>query len=275
MKLFGDSLSYSLLKALSHNRNRQTDTQIANSRQQEIYNPFKPNIYLGHINRYINYKDKQLIEIGCGAGDFAISLAKSGARKVVGIDIDQELIGAAQRKAISECVDKKTSFISTDFNNYISNELFDIAFSMNAFEHILSPLTSLKQIYNRITPGGAFCTIFGPLWLSPYGAHMWGFTSVPWVHFLFPESVVLKVRTEYFRPDDPVDKYEDVRGHLNRMTVKKFVNYAKEAGFEVEALRLNPAQDKGKYKLANAIINKVSPLRELCAFQLLAVLKKP
>ena len=38
---------------------------------------------------YIYYKNKLLIEIGCGTGDFAISLAKSGAQKVVGVDIDR------------------------------------------------------------------------------------------------------------------------------------------------------------------------------------------
>ena len=268
------SLPYILLKSLSHNKNLLTDIQLSKVIEQNSYDSKKTNIYLKYISKYLNYNNKSIIEIGCGAGDFAISLAKTGAQKVLGVDIDRELINTAQKKAKIENIDDKISFKCSDFNSLRTNDLYDMAFSINAFEHIPSPVTSLKQIYNCLTHEGVFCTIFGPLWLSPYGAHMWEFTSIPWVHFLFPEKVVLKVRTEFYRPGDPVDRYEDVRGHLNRITVKKFMNYASEAGFNVETLRVNPAQDNGKYKFANAIINRVYTLKELCSFQLLAIFKK-
>jgi hypothetical protein len=37
---------------------------------------------------------------------------------------------------------------------------------------------------------------------------------------------------------------------------------------------LNPAQDRGKYKWVNKMINRVGPLQELGAHQLLAILRK-
>ncbi len=259
-----------LLKSLSHNRNLLTDVQMSKILEQDTFDAKKPNIYLEHIRKFLDYKDKTIIEIGCGTGDFAISLAKSGAQKVVGIDVDKERIRSAKRKAIMERVDNKTSFICVDFNNYPSNDIFDIAFSLNAFEHIPSPFTSLKQIYDRLIPEGVFCTIFGPLWLSPYGAHMW--SSLLFHGFIFfSQKKSIKGATEYYRPDDPVFRYEDVRGHLNRITVKKFIHFASEAGFKLQTLKVNPAQDNGKFKFANAIINKVYFLKQLCSFQLLAV----
>jgi hypothetical protein len=83
------------------------------------------------------------------------------------------------------------------------------------------------------------------------------------------------VRAERFRPDEIVHHYKDVRGHLNRITVKRFKQYATEAHFAIQAIRLNPAQDRGKYKLVNRAINAVGPLQEFGAHQLLAVLRKP
>ncbi len=268
------ALSYKLLRILSHDKNLKTDIQISEAIDQEIYDDNIPQIYLKHISKYLDYSNKSIIDIGCGTGDFAISLAKTGAKKVIGIDIDSRQIDLAKKKAAIEHVDSNTSFICADFNTYHTNELFDIAFSLSAFEHIPSPLTTLRQIYNCLNPGGILLTIFGPLWYSPHGAHMWGFTNIPWVHFLFPEKVVLKVRKEYFRPDDPVDRYEDVRGHLNRITVKDFIYISNQAGFKMHTIRLNPSQDHGKYKLVNAIINRINLFRELFSFQMLAVLKK-
>jgi hypothetical protein len=158
--------------------------------------------------------------------------------------------------------------------SHTSNLKTDIAFSKDAFEHIQFPLDCLRKIHECLVPGGVLATIFGPLWLSPWGAHMQGFTHIPWVHFLFPEQVVLDVRTELFRPDEPVTRYEDIRGSLNRITIKKFNQYATQIGFEIQATRLNPSQDAGKYKLINATINNVPFLRELGAHRMLAVLKK-
>ena len=270
-----DFLAYKILKALSHNRNLKTDLQVSQALKHGTYDDTISKIFIKQIDKYIDYKNKSIVDVGCGTGDFAINLTKVGAKKVIGIDLNEKHIDSAELKAISEGVEKNTKFICTDFNTYQPNELFDIAFSLSAFEHIPSPLNSLKKIYECIKPGGVLLTIFGPLWFSPYGAHMWEFTSIPWVHFLFPEKVVLRIRTEYYRPDDPVEIYEDVRGHLNRMSVRKFIKYSKFAGFKIERIRLNPAQDKGKYRLANLIINKFYPLKELCSFQILAVLKKP
>ena len=57
------------------------------------------------------------------------------------------------------------------------------------------------------------------------------FTRVPWVHLLFPESVVMRVRSR-FRADG-ARKYEEVEGGLNRMSVRRFLRVMSEAGFRV------------------------------------------
>jgi hypothetical protein len=107
---------------------------------------------------------------------------------------------------------------------------------------------------------------------------MGGFTPIPWVHLLFPERAVLKVREEKYRPDQPAERYEDIPGHLSRMTVARFRAAALAAGFHLRLLRLNPDKDVsrgGLFRPANALINTVPLLRELGAQLLLAVLEKP
>ena len=44
--------------------------------------------------KYLDYRDKSVIDIGCGRGDLCIMLAKTGAQKVVGVDLHQDKIGS-------------------------------------------------------------------------------------------------------------------------------------------------------------------------------------
>jgi SAM-dependent methyltransferase len=269
------TIAYALLQVLSHSKNLNTNSEISSQGYQDAYAPSDAEGFLPHFDKHLDYRGKAVLDIGCGTGNLAITLAKQGARHVVGVDVDKERIVLARKKAVGEGVASSVTFIRADFvKEYEAPHLFDVAFNQSAFEHILSPLECLGKIHGCLAPGGLLGTLFGPLWLSPYGAHMWGFTPVPWVHLFFPELVVLKVRTERYRPDEIVHQYEDIRGHLNRITVKRFKQYATDAHFEIQAIRLNPAQDRGKYKLVNKVINAVGPLQEFGAHQLLAVLKK-
>jgi trans-aconitate methyltransferase len=155
---------------------------------------------------------------------------------------------------------------------------FDLAFSIGSFEHILDPLLCLRKILHSLKPGCCLGVRFGPLWGSPFGAHTGEFTRIPWVHALFPEKVVLRVRHEMYRPDQDVERYEDIDGHLNRMTVKRFQLHVAEAGYITQMLRLNPEKDrkwKGILRHVNTLLGSIPGVRELCAVSLMAVLERP
>ena len=272
-----NSVAYRLLRILSHDRNLRTHELMSRIARQVVHDGSSARAFLQYVGEHtqLNLKDRSVIDIGCGYGDLAIVVAKAGARRVVGVDVDQDWIATARRNAAAEGVGKVAAFECSDFvDDFNPDEPFDFAFSQNGFEHILDPVCCLMRAQDCLTPGGVLATMFGPLWNSPYGAHTRSYTPVPWVHFLFPEKVVLRVRAERYRPDDPAERYEDVRGHLNRMTVKRFRRCVIRAGFRVETMRLNPPQDHGKYQPANAVINAVPLLQELGSLQLLAVLHK-
>jgi len=95
---------------------------------------------------------------------------------------------------------------------------------------------------------------------------------------LFPEPVVMRVRRECYRPDEPAERYEAITGHLSRMTVERFRRHALETGFTLSVLRVNPDKDRfrrGLFRPLNAMINAQPRLRELGAQSLFAVLERP
>ncbi len=271
-----DTLAYRLLKACAHDRCRRDAAAIARQLADLHHHGRRAVRLLDMLARFVDYRGKDVLEIGCGTGDLSIALAKAGAKRVIGVDIDRGRIEAATRKAGEEGVASIVSFHAADFvHDCMPMSPVDLVFSENAFEHILSPSECLGKVYACLRAGGVLATRFGPLWLSPYGAHAWEFTRLPWVHLLFPERVVLRVRAELYRPDDPATRYEDVQGHLNRMTVSRFTALASARGFRIAALRANPSLDAGPLKWVNGLVNAVPPLRELGAHVLLAVLEKP
>jgi len=276
MHLVSEALSYRVLSLLSHSQNRMTNQQIAQDSQSQEYSPARSAKFLEYFGGLLEYRNKSVLEIGCGSGDLCVLLAQKGCTKVVGVDSDPDRVLAATRKAREQGVDDRVEFICSDFTSaYPSDDRYDIIFSQAAFEHFPDPLQVLRKSREHLVDGGKLATVFGPLWLSPWGAHMWNFTRVPWVHFVFREDVVLKVRQELYRPGETPMHYEDIRGHLNRLTVRQFKKHIQEAGLIIDQFRVNPAQDRKKtYRLPNNIINKVPLLQELGSFQVLAIVSR-
>lgn len=270
-----DMLSYAILKRLSHARNKLRAGQIQEELAVDRFNPARSQKTLAILQRYISFADRTILEIGCGTGGLCIAMAKAHARHVTGIDEDAGRIAAARRKAVEECVTGRADFLATDFvTGYKVDTPVDIVISENSLEHILQPMECLCKAAQCLATGGVLLAKFGPLWLSPFGAHMSGFTRVPWVHMLFPENIVLRVRSEMFRPDNNVNRYEHIDGHLNRMTVAQFKHHAIHAGFRIRTLRVNPSLDAAPFGCVNQLVNAVPILQECASHVLLAVLEK-
>lgn len=79
-------------------------------------------------------KGMNILDVGCGTGNFSIKLTKMGC-KVTGIDISDNMLDIARKKAAEENLDIK--FLHMDLNDlkFEENE-FDAVFSMAAFEFI-------------------------------------------------------------------------------------------------------------------------------------------
>jgi 2-polyprenyl-3-methyl-5-hydroxy-6-metoxy-1,4-benzoquinol methylase len=63
---------------------------------------------------------KVIIDFGCGEGADAVEVAGRGAKRVIGIDIREDVLQAARQKALSAGVQDTCLFVSS------TNELADI-----------------------------------------------------------------------------------------------------------------------------------------------------
>jgi hypothetical protein len=88
----------------------------------------------------------------------------------------------------------------------------------------------------------------------------------PWAHFFFSEKTIMTVRKLY--RDDNAEHYEDVDGGLNQMTVRKFVRFVKNSGFQLEQLVLTPI------RYTPPILSRIPGIREFVTSRVSAVLTK-
>ena len=163
-------------------------------------------------------KGKRVLDYGCGDGFQSVALAKAGAAKVLGVEIE------ANRRAHGQSLASREDVSNVSFDENITGE-FDIVISLNAMEHFIQPAENLLDMKNALAPGGRIYLSFGPLWMAPYGHHMHFFTRAPWINLVFPEKTVFRIRSLY--RDDGAESWSP---GMNRMTLAKFERLIAECG---------------------------------------------
>jgi ubiquinone/menaquinone biosynthesis C-methylase UbiE len=101
---------------------------------EEIPMPhFYPNIYV--FKKFLaNVKDKDILDFGCGAGQFSYFLARRGA-KVTAIDISEKNIHELRKLALSHEISISTMVGSVD-DCSLRDESFDIIFGSAILHHL-------------------------------------------------------------------------------------------------------------------------------------------
>jgi SAM-dependent methyltransferase len=173
---------------------------------------------------------KIVIDFGCGEGADTIEMAAKGALRVIGIDMREDVLETARKKAIAAGVQDNCSFATR------TNDLADIVVSMDAFEHFADPAEILRIMNNLLRPQGEVLVSFGPTWYHPLGGHL--FSVFPWAHLIFSEKALIRWRSTF--KTDGATKFSEVAGGLNQMTVAKFERLIAESPLKVTKLELVP-----------------------------------
>lgn len=205
-------------------------------------------------------RGKRVIDFGSADGLQSFALADAGASEVLGVEINH----ARTLKAIGNIGTRQ----NVSFASHLSapdDGRFDIAISLNSFEHFYNAGAILTQIKDALRPGGLLFISFGPLWYSAYGPHQGEFTKSPWPHLFFPEHLVMKIRGEML--DQPDRKTYADRG-LNCMSVAKYEKIIARSGFKVKSQRYICSWGLG-------ILRRVPWIRELAINRVAVVLEKP
>jgi SAM-dependent methyltransferase len=187
------------------------------------------------------FKGKTVLDVGCGYGSTSIYMSLNGARKVIGVDIDENRISFARSLLIKdfEYLSNIVEFRHVDqiFND-LNHEKFDIVLSKDSFEHYADPANIIVKMKKKLEKKGIMVIGFGPLWKTPYGGHIQFMTKVPWAHLIFPESVIMAERKR-FRPQEDAQSFEQIVGGLNKMTLNRFLNLIRKNCLEFEYLKVN------------------------------------
>ena len=86
-----------------------------------------------------NFKNKSILDFGCGHGALCLDIARSHPRRVLGIDLEENLLNFANENLIKN-YSKYSNIVSFKKINLISeniNEKFDYIVSKDTFEHSL------------------------------------------------------------------------------------------------------------------------------------------
>ncbi len=186
---------------------------------------------------------KTVIDYGCGTGRDTIQIAKWGASKAIGIDIQEHFLELGKNRAAEQNVGDICQFCqATDCRA-------DIIISKDAFEHYGDPAKELSNMYNFLKEGGCVLISFGPVWYHPVGGH--SCSVFPWAHLICSEKSIIRWRGKF--KNDGATNLSEIAGGLNKMTVKRFLKIVEDSPFNIASIEITPIR---KLKLIHCSLTK-------------------
>ena len=222
MALIGGAVGYRLLKLISDGSSSQMDGR-AYSKTSKL------EALLGSTF-FDRIRDQVVIDFGCGTGAEAVEMAEKGARRVIGIDIQEHLLAIARERAAQAGVAERCQFGAT------ASELADVIIAVDSFEHFEDPAAILEAMRTMIKPTGRVIASFGPTWYHPLGGHL--FSVFPWAHLVFSEGALIRWRSDF--KSDGATRFHEVAGGLNRMTIARFERIVRDSPFKLAQLEPVP-----------------------------------
>lgn len=82
---------------------------------------------------------RSVLDVGTGPGHYAITLARRGAGRVLGIDFAEGMLGLARRRAAEAGVASRCEFVLGDFLTYPFGETFDYVILTGFMDYMADP----------------------------------------------------------------------------------------------------------------------------------------
>lgn len=214
--------------------------------------------YLKHNTVDEMFKDKVVLDIGCGAGGKTIYYASKGVKEITGIEILEKYRNEAENLAKNYNLQDKFKFVQGDASNMpFEDEIFDTIIMNDAMEHVDQPEMVLKECYRVLKKNGKLYLNFPP-YNHPYGAHLSDAIGIPWVHVFFSEKTLINTYKELVknlpdgaeRIDFRISKKQDGReyfSYINKMSIKRANNILQNSDFELEYYSEEPLRSFFKY----------------------------
>lgn len=111
-----------------------------------------------------DFKDKRVLDLGCGYGWHCIYAMEHGASSVVGVDISHKMLEVAKEKTHFPQVEYKCCAIE---DVEFPEESFDVILSSLAFHYVADYEILVKKIYRILKSGGKLVSRLNILFLLP------------------------------------------------------------------------------------------------------------
>lgn len=189
--------------------------------------------YLDFASKDEIFKDKNVLDIGCGASGKSLYYASLGAKKVTGIEVVPYYKEEAEALASELGLADKFEFVVGDAAKMpFSDNQFDTVIMNDAMEHVDDPMGVLSEINRVLKVGGRLYVNFPPYY-HPYGAHLSDVMGTPWVQLFFSEEILAAVYKDLVKDLPDGQKRIDFRigkdqngkdyfKYINHMTIKRF-----------------------------------------------------
>jgi 2-polyprenyl-6-hydroxyphenyl methylase/3-demethylubiquinone-9 3-methyltransferase len=108
---------------------------------------------LNWIDQCAPLKGKRVIDVGCGGGILAESMAKRGAT-VTGIDLSEKPLAVAKLHGIESGIAVDYLLVSAEDTAAQESGAFDAVTCMEMLEHVPAPASTVRACATMVKPGG-------------------------------------------------------------------------------------------------------------------------
>ncbi len=108
--------------------------------------------------QFERWKDRRVLEVGCGIGTDTVNFARAGAQ-VVAVDLSEESLKLAQTRAEVYGLERSIEFVHGDaehLTDVVGQGEFDLVYSFGVIHHTPDPGAAVDQVRQLCAPDGEF-----------------------------------------------------------------------------------------------------------------------
>ena len=217
-----------------------------------------------------DFKNKKVLDFGCGHGSLTLDIAALGAQKVIGIDLEINLINFAKKNLDQNFPDLKDK-VEFELIDLLTTDKFkdiDYIVSKDTFEHSLHLDKILEKFHQILKKDGRMFVGFGPLYNFYNGDHGRAEAILPWFHIIIPEKILINRLNKKYKKN--LKKIEDLG--LSKYSFKDYIRLFRDSKFEITYFKTN-FSDHPISVIFN-LLSKIKILEEYFTYNIYSILKK-
>lgn len=217
-----------------------------------------------------DFKDKSVLDFGCGHGSLCVDIAQSGANLVTGVDLSKKLLNFARENLNTNYnnLSKKIVFEEKDLLKENFNKKFNIIVTKDTFEHTTNLTEILNKFYELLEKDGKVFIGFGPLYNAYNGDHGRTQLKLPWLHTILPDNYIIRRYNK--KNTEKIKSIQDLG--LSKYSLKEYLNIFRNSKFQISYLKTN--QSDHPISMIFNLLSKFKFLEEYFTYNIYCILKK-